>query len=63
MAVLHVPRLPIFNQASKQPKNGARLTGMDIGELVPHACLLSALICFIAIMMVGGAESAPPQPF
>ena len=30
---------------------------------IPHARCLSALICFIAIMMVGGAETAPPPTF
>ena len=30
---------------------------------IPQAQHLSALICFIAIMMVGGAETAPPPTF
>ena len=37
---------------------------MEIGEFTytpPHAHLFSVLFCFIAIMMVGGAVSAPPN--
>ena len=49
-----------FNQASNRPKNGAKLTGMDIGELtIYNAYLSSALFGLIAIDG-RGVESTPP---
>ena len=58
------PGPPKFNQASNRPKNGAKLTGMDIGEFTIYdAYLSSALINLIAITMVGGVDPpSPPQP-
>ena len=51
----------IFNQASNWPKNGAKLTGMDVGEFtIYNAYLSSALFGLITITMVGGMESYPP---
>ena len=53
----------MINQASNRHKNGAKLTGMDIGEFtIYNAYLSSALFGLIAITMVGGMESYPLPP-
>ena len=63
MAILF-PHPPKFNQVSNRPKNGAKLTGMDIGEFtIYNTYLSSALICLIAKTMIGVVESTTPQGF
>ena len=44
-----------LNFQPNQPKNGGKLTGMDVGEFsIYHAYLFTVFICLIAITMVGG---------
>ena len=55
-----------LKQASNRPKNGAKLTRMDIGEFTTYnAYLFSALFGLIAITMVRGGEGGwnpiPPR--
>ena len=44
---------PNVNQTSNQPKNGAKMTGMDIGEFtyIAYEKLLSALYCVTAMFL------------
>ena len=61
-AVLHIPGPPKFNQSYNRPKNGAKRTGMDIGEFtIYNAYLSSVLICLTAKTMVGVVESTTPR--